>query len=122
MKVGVCEGSPRSIIPDHLGRADYHGSSINQAARYMDAGAHGGQVGACWALVHECRCGSIIMGPSIWVGRVGMSRWYIVRLIRDGINMGPSILFLGEIVGPTWPSRHWSAARAGQVRPARWPR
>ena len=26
------------------GRADYHGSSINRAARYMDAGAHGGQV------------------------------------------------------------------------------
>lgn len=29
-------------------RADYHGSSINQAARYMDAGAHGGQI-ACEA-------------------------------------------------------------------------
>lgn len=29
-----------------LYRADYHGSSINQAARYMDAAAHGGQI-AC---------------------------------------------------------------------------
>uniref|UniRef100_A0A383VRV6 Guanylate cyclase domain-containing protein n=1 Tax=Tetradesmus obliquus TaxID=3088 RepID=A0A383VRV6_TETOB len=48
LKMGVCEGVPRTIIPDHLGRADYHGSSINQAARYMDAGAHGGQI-ACEA-------------------------------------------------------------------------
>ncbi|GFR47268.1 hypothetical protein Agub_g8955, partial [Astrephomene gubernaculifera] len=44
MKIGICEGSPRSIIPDHLGRADYHGASINQAARYMDAAAHGGMI------------------------------------------------------------------------------
>jgi hypothetical protein len=36
--MGVCEGSPRSIFPDHMGRADYHGASINQAARFMDAG------------------------------------------------------------------------------------
>jgi hypothetical protein len=42
--MGVCEGAPRTIMPDHLGRADYHGSSINQAARYMDAAAHGGMV------------------------------------------------------------------------------
>ena len=38
LKMGVCEGSPRSIFPDHNGRADYHGASINQAARFMDAG------------------------------------------------------------------------------------
>ncbi|GIL61956.1 hypothetical protein Vafri_16318 [Volvox africanus] len=44
MKIGLCEGCPRSIIPDHVGRADYHGASINQAARYMDAAAHGGMV------------------------------------------------------------------------------
>ncbi|KXZ47811.1 hypothetical protein GPECTOR_32g423 [Gonium pectorale] len=44
MKIGVCEGSPRSVIPDHIGRADYHGASINQAARFMDAAAHGGMV------------------------------------------------------------------------------
>ncbi len=42
--MGLCEGPPKSIVPDHLGRADYHGSSINQAARFMDAAAHGGQV------------------------------------------------------------------------------
>ena len=46
--MGVCEGKPRSILPDHLGRADYHGASINQAARYMDAAAHGGMI-ACEA-------------------------------------------------------------------------
>ena len=36
--MGVCEGVPNSILPDHLGRADYHGASVNQAARFMDAG------------------------------------------------------------------------------------
>ena len=42
--MGVCEGHPSSIMPDHLGRADYHGTSINQAARFMDAGeGEGGQ-------------------------------------------------------------------------------
>ena len=39
--MGVCEGHPSSIMPDHLGRADYHGTSINQAARFMDAGEWG---------------------------------------------------------------------------------
>ena len=42
LKMGICEGSPRSILPDHMGRADYFGASINQAARFMDAG-EGGQ-------------------------------------------------------------------------------
>lgn len=42
----VGEGVPRSILPDHEGRADYHGQSINMAARFMDKGARGGQI-AC---------------------------------------------------------------------------
>jgi class 3 adenylate cyclase len=46
VKMGVCEGRPRSLVADHVGRADYFGASVNQAARYMDAAAHGGQV-AC---------------------------------------------------------------------------
>ena len=33
MKMGICTGRPTSIQPDHMGRADYHGASINQAAR-----------------------------------------------------------------------------------------
>ena len=45
IKMGVCEGHPRSILPDHMGRADYLGACINQAARYMDAGMDAG-VGA----------------------------------------------------------------------------
>ena len=28
--MGVCEGLPGSIRPDHLGRADYNGASVNQ--------------------------------------------------------------------------------------------
>ncbi|KAI8472451.1 MAG: hypothetical protein J3K34DRAFT_519781 [Monoraphidium minutum] len=46
LKMGVCEGRPRSLVADHAGRADYFGPGVNQAARYMDAAAHGGQV-AC---------------------------------------------------------------------------
>lgn len=44
--MGLCEGFPSSIMPNHMGKADYHGVSVNQAARFMDAAAHGGQV-AC---------------------------------------------------------------------------
>ncbi len=42
--MGLCEGCPRSILPDYMGRADYLGDSVNQAARFMDAGegAQGG--------------------------------------------------------------------------------
>jgi hypothetical protein len=36
--MGVCTGTPSSIIPDHMGRADYLGPCINMAARFMDAG------------------------------------------------------------------------------------
>eukprot|EP00775_Hariotina_reticulata_P008470 gene8470-8653_t len=53
MKMGVCQGSPRTIMPDHLGRADYHGASINQAARYMEVAAHGGQVVCDMALAAQ---------------------------------------------------------------------
>ena len=46
--MGVCEGVPGSIMPDHMGRADYHGASVNQAARFMDAGeGEGGPGGNC---------------------------------------------------------------------------
>lgn len=44
LRMGMCHGCPRAIVPDHNGRADYHGASINSAARYMDAAAHGGQL------------------------------------------------------------------------------
>ena len=54
LKMGLCEGVPGSIMPNHAGRADYNGACVNQAARFMDAGgrvavqggecdAHGGQ-------------------------------------------------------------------------------
>ena len=42
--MGVCEGFPNSIMPDENGRADYHGASVNLAARFMSAG-----VGRLWA-------------------------------------------------------------------------
>eukprot|EP00878_Enallax_costatus_P046993 GHUV01057339.1.p1 GENE.GHUV01057339.1~~GHUV01057339.1.p1 ORF type:complete len:472 (+),score=123.21 GHUV01057339.1:459-1874(+) len=45
-KMGVCEGTPRSILPDHTGRADYFGPSVNMAARFADKAAKGGQI-AC---------------------------------------------------------------------------
>ncbi|KAF6261402.1 hypothetical protein COO60DRAFT_1502047 [Scenedesmus sp. NREL 46B-D3] len=43
-KMGLAEGVPTCILPDHLGRADYHAGFVNRAARYADAAAHGGQV------------------------------------------------------------------------------
>jgi hypothetical protein len=43
LRMGACEGRPRSITPDHAGRADYAGHAVNMAARYTEA-AHGGQV------------------------------------------------------------------------------
>ena len=36
--MGLCEGCPSNIGPDHMGKADYHGSCVNEAARFMDAG------------------------------------------------------------------------------------
>ena len=36
--MAISEGSPRAILPDKLGRADYHGASVKQAERLMDAG------------------------------------------------------------------------------------
>jgi hypothetical protein len=62
LKMGACEGVPRGILCDHVGRVDYHGASVNQAARYMDAAAHGGQV-VCDAGLAE--------GVFRWVGFCG---------------------------------------------------
>lgn len=33
MKMGVAAGSPQSVMPDHMGRADYHGNAVNMASR-----------------------------------------------------------------------------------------
>jgi hypothetical protein len=70
LKMGVCEGLPRSVVPDCAGRADFHGESINAAARYMDAAAHGGQVVCEAALVERVfRCVGVCGADA--VGRVG---------------------------------------------------
>ncbi|KAF5835292.1 hypothetical protein DUNSADRAFT_7617 [Dunaliella salina] len=53
LKMGVTEGRPRSIHPDHLGRADYYGTHINNAARYMDAAAHGGMIATDMAMAQH---------------------------------------------------------------------
>ncbi|KAG1652770.1 hypothetical protein FOA52_009371, partial [Chlamydomonas sp. UWO 241] len=53
LKMGLCEGIPGSVMPDFSGRADYAGTSINQAARYMDAAAHGGHVSCDIALARK---------------------------------------------------------------------
>ena len=44
IKMGIAEGHLRRIAADWTGRADCHGDSVNQAARFMDASAWGGQV------------------------------------------------------------------------------
>ena len=43
IKMGLSEGVPGSIRPDHNGRADYFGASVNKAARLMGAGERGGR-------------------------------------------------------------------------------
>ena len=42
--MGVREGYPGCIQPDHLGRADYNGACVNEAARFMDAGGGRGRM------------------------------------------------------------------------------
>ena len=42
--MGLNEGIPSSVLPDHAGRADYLGSFVNMAARFASAAAHGGQI------------------------------------------------------------------------------
>eukprot|EP00878_Enallax_costatus_P033120 GHUV01036507.1.p1 GENE.GHUV01036507.1~~GHUV01036507.1.p1 ORF type:complete len:715 (+),score=212.45 GHUV01036507.1:3-2147(+) len=44
IKVGLAEGHPGCIFPDHMGRPDYYGNFVNLAARMMDSAAKGGQV------------------------------------------------------------------------------
>lgn len=41
LHISFAEGQPHSIGPDHLGRADYHGPSVNTAARMLAAAAAG---------------------------------------------------------------------------------
>uniref|UniRef100_A0A7S3QMH0 Guanylate cyclase domain-containing protein n=1 Tax=Dunaliella tertiolecta TaxID=3047 RepID=A0A7S3QMH0_DUNTE len=44
LKIGISQGRPDSIQPDHLGRADYHGDCVNSAARFMEGAAQGGMI------------------------------------------------------------------------------
>jgi class 3 adenylate cyclase len=46
IKMGLSEGHVNRIAADWTGRADVHGPSVNQAARFMDAAAWGGQIAA----------------------------------------------------------------------------
>ena len=60
--MGLCEGVPGSIAPDHLGRADYHGASVNLAARLMDAGV-------VWGITcMQVRCGALLGHGQTWAG------------------------------------------------------
>ena len=52
LKMGLCEGVPGSIMPNHAGRADYNGACVNQAARFMDEGR---RVAVRWRI---CKGGS----------------------------------------------------------------
>jgi len=35
LRMGLAEGQPNSLLPDHAGRANYYGGSVNRAARFM---------------------------------------------------------------------------------------
>uniref|UniRef100_A0A383WDG8 Guanylate cyclase domain-containing protein n=1 Tax=Tetradesmus obliquus TaxID=3088 RepID=A0A383WDG8_TETOB len=53
LRMGLAAGRPDRILPDHTGRASYYGHSVNCAARYMDAAAHGGQIVTDLALAQK---------------------------------------------------------------------
>lgn len=56
LRMGLAEGQPNSVLPDHTGRANYYGGSVNRAARFTDVAAHGGQVVTDLALLQKvCR-------------------------------------------------------------------
>lgn len=42
--MGVSEGIPGSVLPEHQGHANYTGGAVNRAARFADAAAQPGQV------------------------------------------------------------------------------
>ena len=44
--MGVCEGTPQAVLHDHLGKADYHGATINQVGK---TGYMGWWLGVVWA-------------------------------------------------------------------------
>lgn len=44
LRMGFAVGQPNSVLPDHTGRANYYGHSVNRAARFMEAASHGGQI------------------------------------------------------------------------------
>lgn len=44
LRMGFAAGQPNSVLPDHTGRANYYGHSVNRAARFMEASAHAGQI------------------------------------------------------------------------------
>eukprot|EP00879_Flechtneria_rotunda_P013105 GHRR01013688.1.p1 GENE.GHRR01013688.1~~GHRR01013688.1.p1 ORF type:complete len:421 (+),score=166.22 GHRR01013688.1:1285-2547(+) len=53
LRMGLAAGQPTSVLPDHAGRANYYGGSVNRAARFMDAAAHGGQLVTDLQLLHK---------------------------------------------------------------------
>uniref|UniRef100_A0A383VNF8 Guanylate cyclase domain-containing protein n=1 Tax=Tetradesmus obliquus TaxID=3088 RepID=A0A383VNF8_TETOB len=57
LRMGLAEGPPHSVLPDHSGRANYSGPSVIRAARFMDAAAHGGQVVTNLELVRRLTMG-----------------------------------------------------------------
>ena len=126
--MGVCEGVPGSIMPDHMGRADYHGASVNQAARFMDAGEGQGATvrgytgswmyaGETWsdateAAVHQCsvKAGLFVCTPAFccpW--RAGGEASPLPLSLPDlfpslGLPMCANLLLLLGFSGPRWPS------------------
>ena len=72
--MGVSEGVPGSITPNHAGRADYHGACVNLAARFCDAG---GRAFDCSHIlpssVPHTWIGSMAVGPAALIIRLARS-------------------------------------------------
>lgn len=90
------EGVPRSILPDHEGRADYHGQSINMAARFMDKGARGGQIACTRELAEHAL--------AVWAARGGTGSVSLdgLQIVRDSIAEDDAPAAAADV----WPSHN----------------
>uniref|UniRef100_A0A7S3VNQ7 Guanylate cyclase domain-containing protein n=2 Tax=Dunaliella tertiolecta TaxID=3047 RepID=A0A7S3VNQ7_DUNTE len=44
LKIGISQGRPESIRPDHMGRAEYQGDCVKSAYNFMEGAAQGGMI------------------------------------------------------------------------------
>jgi len=73
LRMGFAAGQPNSVLPDHTGRANYYGHSVNRAARFMEAAAHAGQI-----------------VTDVGTARQLFRQWHAECALQDGAESAPS--------------------------------